>query len=114
MCKQNSHNMNIKYLIIRDIHGRTFWMKPIEKFYDKVEYIIFLGDYFDPYPNEKITESDAIDNWHEIMNFIADNGLWDKTTMLIGNHDAYYVSSIFAKFGGCSRKSKEHVDEIKS
>lgn len=108
------HNMNIKYLIIPDIHGRTFWRKPIEKFNDKVEHIIFLGDYFDPYPNEKITESDAIDNWHEIMNFIADHELWDKTTMLIGNHDAHYMSSIFAKLGGSSRKSKEHVDEIKS
>ena len=102
--------MNIKYLIIPDIHGRTFWRKPMEKFYDKVEHIIFLGDYFDPYPSEKITESDAIDNWHNIMSFIADNELWGRTTMLIGNHDAHYVSSIFAKFGGSSRKSKEYVD----
>lgn len=105
--------MNIRYLIIPDIHGRTFWRKPMEKFYDKVEHIIFLGDYFDPYPTEKITESDAIDNWHNIMTLIADNELWGRTTMLIGNHDAHYVSSIFAKFGGSSRKSKEHVDVIK-
>lgn len=81
--------MNIKYLIIPDIHGRKFWKKPMEKFCDKVKHIIFLGDYFDPYPCKNISESDAIDNWHEIMNFITAHKFWGRTTMLIGNHDAH-------------------------
>ena len=106
--------MNIKYLIIPDIHGRKYWRTPMEKYCDKAERIIFLGDYFDPYRYERISESDAIDNWHEIMDFITDHELWDSTTMLIGNHDAHYMSSTFAVYGGGSRKSKEHVSDIKS
>lgn len=41
----------VKYLIIPDVHGRTFWKKSV---YDYLENhpevkIIFLGDYLDPY-----------------------------------------------------------------
>lgn len=104
--------MNIKYLIIPDIHGRKFWRKPLKKFCDKVDHIIFLGDYFDPYPSEGISESDAIDNWHEITDFIATKELCSNTTMLIGNHDAHYMNSIFAQYGGSSRKSRQYEKEI--
>jgi len=106
--------MNFKYLIIPDIHGRKFWINPLEKYCDQVEHIIFLGDYFDPHVSEGLSESDAIDNWHEMMEFIAYHELWNRTTLLIGNHDAHYMSRVFAIYGSSSRKSIEHGGEIKS
>ena len=57
-------------LIIAVIHGRNFWKKAVEENIDKVEKIIFLGDYLDPYPWEGITRKDAIRNFEEIINFI--------------------------------------------
>ena len=39
-----------KYLIIPDIHCRKFWRESINE--DKVDKVIFLGDYLDPYPDE--------------------------------------------------------------
>lgn len=104
----------LKYLIIPDIHGRKFWKKPLEKFCDKVENVIFLGDYFDPYPDEGISDADAIANWNEIQSFITVNGLQDRSTLLIGNHDAHYMSDVFAEHASGSRKSEEYEDEIKS
>ena len=106
--------MEYKYLIIPDIHGRTFWRKPLEVLAERVERIIFLGDYFDPYPSEGIGEDDAIANWKEMTAFIDDNRLSERTTMLIGNHDAHYLNHIFGLYGASTRKSREHKTEIAS
>lgn len=111
---ENGSIMEYKYLIIPDIHGRTFWRKPLEALAERVESIIFLGDYFDPYPSEGIGEDDAIENWKEMTIFIDDNGLSERTTMLIGNHDAHYLNNIFGIYGGSTRKSMEHKTEIAS
>lgn len=111
---ENGSIMEYKYLIIPDIHGRTFWRKPLEALAERVESIIFLGDYFDPYPSEGIGEDDAIENWKEMTIFIDDNGLSERTTMLIGNHDVYYLNNIFGIYGGSTRKSMEHKTEIAS
>lgn len=52
-------------IAIPDIHGRTFW-KIVEN--DKSDStIVFLGDYLDPYPHEKITFEDALVNFEEII-----------------------------------------------
>ena len=42
----------MKTLIIGDIHGRRFWKRPVEKYINKVDKIVFLGDYFDAYQDE--------------------------------------------------------------
>ena len=50
---------DIKYLIVPDVHGRDFWMTPVEetlKLHDS--HVVFLGDYLDPYPQE--WESDTV------------------------------------------------------
>lgn len=76
-------------LIIPDIHGRNFWKKAVEENMDKVDRIIFLGDYLDPYPWEGITRKEAISNFQEIINFKSENR--DKVVLFVGNHDLAYI-----------------------
>lgn len=45
-------------VIIPDVHGRDFWMKPVQENLGK-EHILFLGDYLDPYPDEGILGEEA-------------------------------------------------------
>ena len=76
-------------LIIPDIHGRNFWKKAVEENMDKVDRIIFLGDYLDPYPWEGITRKEAISNFQEIIGFKSENR--DKVVLFVGNHDLAYI-----------------------
>ena len=76
-------------LIIPDIHGRNFWKKAVEENMDKVDRIIFLGDYLDPYPWENITRKEAISNFQEIIDFKSENR--DKVVLFVGNHDLAYI-----------------------
>ena len=73
-----------QWLIIPDIHGRTFWKDAVSQYEDKVEKIIFLGDYLDPYLDEGITRKDAIRNFEEIIDYKINNS--DKVVLLLGNH----------------------------
>lgn len=89
--------MNI--LIIPDIHGRSFWEEAIN---DVAEHrrdfdtLVFLGDYFDPYPTEDIDECQAIINWEHLYDTLFGNYLTCDPIFLIGNHDAHYLNKIFA------------------
>lgn len=76
-------------LIIGDVHGRSFWKKAVEENYDKVDKVIMLGDYLDPYPWEGITRKDAIRNFEEIIEFKKEHK--DKVILLLGNHDLPYI-----------------------
>lgn len=71
-------------LIIPDCHGRNFWKKAVEENIDKVDKVIFLGDYLDPYPWEGITRKEAISNFQEVIEF--KRGSPEKVTLLLGNH----------------------------
>ena len=82
-----------QWLIIPDIHGRTFWKDAVSQYEDKVEKIIFLGDYLDPYPDEGITRKGAIRNFEEIIDYKINNS--DKVVLLLGNHDLHYWSKEF-------------------
>ena len=79
-----------KLLVIPDLHGRPFWKKTVEDNINKVDKIIFLGDYLDPYPWEGITRKDAIRNFDDVIAFKASNE--DKVVLLLGNHDLQYVN----------------------
>lgn len=99
-------------IIFPDIHGRNFWKKVLV---DDCEWetnkYIFLGDYFDPYPQEGITPKDAIDNWDEMMKVLSQ--LQDKEIIfLIGNHDAHYLDATFRKIACGSRFSSLFCDKI--
>lgn len=76
-------------IVIPDIHGRTFWKDIIGK-YNNCE-IIFLGDYFDPYSEEKISYQDTLENFIEILSYYENNK--ERVTLLLGNHDMGYIDS---------------------
>jgi hypothetical protein len=84
----------------------------LEKFCDAVEEIVFLGDYFDPYPDEGISEDDAVENWRLLCRFLSGHGLLERTAMLIGNHDAHYMSRVFCDSAMGTRRSKERAADI--
>lgn len=75
-------------IIIPDIHGRTFWKSAVELLKEN-EKVIFLGDYLDPYPWERISSKDTIDNFKEIIEFKKSKG--DDVILLLGNHDFSYL-----------------------
>ena len=55
-------------LIVPDVHGRTFWEGPVDRFMHQVDKIIFLGDYLDPYPKETDVElENVLDNFEKII-----------------------------------------------
>lgn len=51
--------------------------------------VVFLGDYLDPYPWERISAIDTISNFNEIMLYKASHP--DDVTLLLGNHDFSYI-----------------------
>ena len=73
-----------KVLVIPDIHCRNFWKKPCEEWDGE---IIFLGDFFDPYPQEKI--ENPYENAREAIEFILKNK--ERVTIIPGNHDLHYI-----------------------
>lgn len=82
---------NVKYLIIPDVHGRTFWREIVDTTLNDWRDIkvVFLGDYLDPYQYEGITPDDAIPVFDEIIGLKKSNP--DRITLLLGNHDLHYV-----------------------
>lgn len=81
----------IKYIIIPDVHGRTFWVNPVNDAISHNIPVIFLGDYVDPYPHEKINIDDAIKVFSEIINIKESNS--ELVTLLLGNHDVHYIDN---------------------
>ena len=83
----------IKYLIIPDVHGRSFWRDPVNDTLKNTDAkIIFLGDYLDPYPDEWNVSDDyrkiAIDVFKEIIEL--KKAYPNRIVLLLGNHDAGY------------------------
>lgn len=93
-------------LIIPDVHGRPFWKYAIDNI-DKYEKVIFLGDYLDPYPDEKISFEESVLNFKEILDFKHSN--FDKVELLLGNHDMHYVDTGFMD---CSRLNYPRRSEM--
>ena len=97
--------MENKVLIIGDIHGRNFWREAISKNASKVNKIIFLGDYLDPYPeeiekNRDLMECAFFNDSENLINMLQDiislkkiNP--DKYVLLTGNHTSSYIWSNF-------------------
>lgn len=94
-----------KYLIIPDIHCRKFWRESINE--DKVDKVIFLGDYLDPYPDEiesnpELMEvksfqdtASAIKMLEDIFSLKKSNP--NKYILLTGNHTDSYIWSNFSR-----------------
>lgn len=99
-------------LIIPDVHGREFWKNPVTKELGKVEKIVFLGDYLDPYPQEEINFDTAINNFKEIIQLKKDNP--EDIILLYGNHDLHYIDYMGMDIFPCSRYNKAYSKYIES
>jgi len=58
----------MKIAAVGDIHGRKIWKEIVEDAIKKVDKIVLLGDYIDPYPIEDELESKNIKNWNSFIN----------------------------------------------
>lgn len=73
-------------LIIPDVHGRKFRKEAVAKYPDLPT--VFLGDYHDPYPYERISREYSLANFKEILEYARSH---DNVTLLLGNHDLQYI-----------------------
>lgn len=98
-------------IIFPDIHGRDFWKSVLLGNCEwESDLLIFLGDYFDPYPSENITPEAALDNWDELMDTLRYSR---KTAVFImGNHDAHYLNLEYWRRACSSRYNSRHEEDI--
>lgn len=99
-------------LIIPDVHGRDFWKSYMRDF-QTYSHIVCLGDYFDPYPSEGISQEDALENFRQLMAALKDVPT-ERKTLLTGNHDAHYVNDTFNELARGSRKSRAYEGRIRA
>lgn len=104
-----------KVLIIPDIHGRIFWMEDVTAMVADIDNqvidVVFLGDYVDPYPQDGITDEQAIMGFRKVIGFAKDR---DNVHLLLGNHDLQYFKEDFICEWDYCRYCMEREDEIKS
>ena len=91
----------MKILVLGDIHCRNFWRKAIEENESKVDKVIFLGDYLDPYPEEikmtpELMECESFDDVESNLNMLNDiislkKNDYNKYILLTGNHTDSYI-----------------------
>ena len=103
--------MTKRILVVPDVHGRTFWKKPVNNYIDEVDRIVFLGDYLDPYRDEgeEHTPESVYDNLMEIIQLKLDHK--KKVILLKGNHDQHYSSRRFYDLARGSRCDKNNWDK---
>ena len=78
----------MRYILIPDVHGRDFWRSAVEN-RQKADIVIFLGDYVDPYPNEKISNETALKGLEDIIELQKSDP--EHIMLLLGNHDMGYL-----------------------
>ena len=97
----------MRLLVIPDIHGRNFWRETVYDNLHKVNKVIFLGDYLDPYKDEidenyKLHNMECKDfedaqNLLKMLNDIVSlkKNEPEKYILLTGNHTDSYIWSKF-------------------
>ena len=122
-------SQTIKYLIIPDVHGRTFWKEPVKYVLENTDAkIIFLGDYLDFYKDEFIESynldetadifwenynrlcNDTINNFKEIIELKQNNS--DRITLLLGNHDCGYAISKYICESRMDKKNYRLISKL--
>jgi hypothetical protein len=91
--------------VIPDCHGRKFWRTAIANNIDKVDKVIFLGDYLDPYPEEimmapELMECNDFYDSQSLLKMSEDivslkKNEPEKYILLTGNHSDSYIWSKF-------------------
>ena len=94
-----------KWIIIPDVHGRTFWRDAVQGHED--DKIIFLGDYVDPYEWEGIKAKQAYNELLDILEFKKKHP--DNVVLLLGNHDLGYLESLICN----CRRDHRHAKKLK-
>lgn len=94
-----------KVLVIPDIHGRKFWREAVSKNANKVDKVIFLGDYLDPYYNEingnpNLMECNNFCDYQNLLKMLENiielrKNNPNKYILLTGNHTDSYIWSNF-------------------
>ena len=87
------------WIAIGDIHGRQNWKGIVNAEFDRVDRIIFIGDYFDSF---NIPVLDQIENFKDLIQLKRDYP--DKIILLTGNHDLHYISSVNEHYSGKSKR----------
>ena len=97
----------MKILVIGDIHGRKFWRETIHNNLHRVDKVIFLGDYLDPYNDEihdnyltKSMECERFEDSQNLLKMLNDivslkKNEPNKYILLTGNHTDSYIWSKF-------------------
>ena len=86
--------MKRKAIILGDIHGRDIWKKIIQNELD-FDLVIFVGDYFDSFDIDIMTQ---MHNFRDIIAFRNENP--GKVITLLGNHDFHYTSGCIGSYSG--------------
>ncbi len=91
---KNTHPV---YTIIPDVHGRPFWRDAVKDVPDVP--VVFLGDYLDPYPHERVTWEEAGQGFQDILleEFENFEGLLLATTNHTTNIDEAFDRRFFLK-----------------
>lgn len=81
-----------KNIYIGDIHGRDVWKQIVEE-HENADNIVFIGDYFDSFDVDGLTQ---LRNAQDIIEFKKFQELdpSKKVYLLIGNHDIHYWPGI--------------------
>ena len=97
-------------MIIPDLHGRKFWRQAINNNIDKVDKVIFLGDYLDPYQEEieenpELMECEYFGDAKNLLKMLEDiislkKNEPNKYILLTGNHTDSYI---WSKFNAATR-----------
>lgn len=100
-------SLSAQVLVIPDVHGRTFWMDAVDE--NPELPVVFLGDYLDPYPDEDISNEEALLNFKAILEFKKSQT--STVTLLIGNHDVQYIDT-FYQFSRKDTLNAERIHQI--
>lgn len=108
----------MQVLVIPDVHGRKFWRQTVEDNIGKVDKVVFLGDYIDPYPNEidensDLMECESFDDSYNLLNMLNDivslkKNEPEKYVLLTGNHTDSYI---WSKFAAATRTDYDHWEQ---
>ena len=99
----------MKILVISDIHQRIYDVQKIlDKEKNHVDHIVFLGDYFDSFPEYQ--QASFLNTCEWVYEKYIELG--NKATFLIGNHDLSYFEEVKSKkqYANHSNKGKKKFE----
>ena len=99
----------VKYTVIPDIHGRPFWRDAVNDV--ETVPVVFLGDYLDPYPKDRVKWSDALKGLNDIV--ALKRRYPSQVTLLLGNHDVHYLPG-YPYFATSTRYNHDLADMIRN